>query len=506
MSSLLTRISDRHPGRRYIVDLDSTSSMLYAISHYLRGQDYSSVGVTFPGSDYVARLINKLPTCLLRTLYSWSGWMEGTPINRLHMLCMNSIDDWMACRYPPGRYPAALIGASNGAAVHLAAALGAPWVPQTFLLPVRRHLPVDDLRADLEWGREPAQALLNRHSDIRIHQMHDPIQDRQMLRHIGYFRIKHLTLGPVWRAFLKMTLAPGATLLVLDCRYRWPVSELSPGHVFQSGGFGDVRFDEMAGGSDRIRNFLRRERSSDEQWDVPEATALVPEAEWGFAPEMAVDIERFAGENGYRVLYIGFTDPESLSPLIADLYEWWYARRDSVPQRRRLLAECFALLEPWWTINTRSIPYWLVFNTQISAFKLERYLETRRAFDELFLLLMSNGIVGVGQVSTRVWREILSRAGQRGEFVGVDEKKFPADIGSFLMYHNRLEKMNCRRYGPLSPMTVEEVELFFRQNVSACEVTLTDEAVTVLSDKPGGCPSVESYRAANNQEVLNEED
>ena len=39
---------------------------------------------------------------------------------------------------PDGRYPAVMIGSSNGALTHLAAACGVPWLPQTVLVPVRR--------------------------------------------------------------------------------------------------------------------------------------------------------------------------------------------------------------------------------------------------------------------------------------------------------------------------------------------------------------------------------
>ena len=33
---------------------------------------------------------------------------------------------------------------------------------------------------------------------------------------------------------------------------------------------------------------------------------------------------RFARERGYRVRRIVFDEPEALSPLVADLYRWWY--------------------------------------------------------------------------------------------------------------------------------------------------------------------------------------
>ncbi|MBB4917237.1 hypothetical protein FHS44_004345 [Streptosporangium saharense] len=60
-----------------------------------------------------------------------------------------------------------------------------------------------------------------------------------------------------------------------------------------------------------------------------------------------------------------FTEPEDLSPVVADLYRDWYQRRD--PPADRLLAECFLFLEPWWTLRSGSVPYWMVFNTDPPA-------------------------------------------------------------------------------------------------------------------------------------------
>jgi hypothetical protein len=46
---------------------------------------------------------------------------------------------------------------------------------------------------------------------------------------------------------------------------------------------------------------------------------MYPEAEWGFESALREDVERFALLHGYRVRSIVFSDPEALSPLIADL-------------------------------------------------------------------------------------------------------------------------------------------------------------------------------------------
>lgn len=94
-------------------------------------------------------------------------------------------------------------------------------------------------------------------------------------------------------------------------------------------------------------------------WDSPEPTGESPEAEWGFEPELRGDVERIAQERGYRVRRIVFDEPEQVSPLVADLYHWWYAQRRIIA--RRLLVECFLMMEPFWTLRTASIPFWLTF-------------------------------------------------------------------------------------------------------------------------------------------------
>ncbi|HKW91572.1 MAG TPA: hypothetical protein VJX92_06700 [Methylomirabilota bacterium] len=60
----------------------------------------------------------------------------------------------------------------------------------------------------------------------------------------------------------------------------------------------------------------------------------------------------FARRHGYRVLRILFEQPEDMSPLVADLYRWWYRRLDAADTR--LVVDSFILMEPYWTIRTRT--------------------------------------------------------------------------------------------------------------------------------------------------------
>ena len=47
----------------------------------------------------------------------------------------------------------------------------------------------------------------------------------------------------------------------------------------------------------------------------------------GASSRHCVTMLRFARERGYRVRRIVFDEPEALSPLVADLYRWWYRAR-----------------------------------------------------------------------------------------------------------------------------------------------------------------------------------
>ncbi|HEV8714852.1 MAG TPA: hypothetical protein VGX03_18735 [Candidatus Binatia bacterium] len=98
---------------------------------------------------------------------------------------------WMVSLYPQHKYPAVMVGSSNGAAVHLCAALGIPWLPQTFLIPVARSgIHPDEPHADAEWAEKPARVLLEKNPDIQLHHMHDPVQDRLMIQRMTYCRPK----------------------------------------------------------------------------------------------------------------------------------------------------------------------------------------------------------------------------------------------------------------------------------------------------------------------------
>jgi len=431
---------------KYVANFDSEAAMLRALGNYLRGEDFPMAGSMLqsvePLMKALVALVNALPRRVREEVYTWSGRSEAVPPKKLDQVRAEDVSRWVTSHYPRRCYPAAMIGSSNGALVHLCCALGIPWLPQTFLVPVRRNMNPDEAMQDFAWGRGPARSLLATNPELELHHMFDPNQDRLMARRMAYFRVKRLRLGETYERFLEENLSEDATLFVVECGLKWSTTRVGDRHVFQFGALGGATSEEFLVGSQRVENYLARYGSHRRRWDPPEPDGERPEAEWGFEPTLREDVERFAHEQGYRVRRSVFEEPEDLSPLVADFYRRWYEER-GLPANR-LLVESFILMEPWWALRTGSVPFWMVFNMEPSADRLERYLDSTDPYDYIHLMLFSHGVDSVGLAPIERWCAALRQARQHGGFVGVDERRFPRDFATFVRYHSEIKKIPAR--------------------------------------------------------------
>jgi hypothetical protein len=375
-------------------------------------------------------------------------------------------------QYPRRQYPAVAIGSSGGALVHLCAALGIPWLPQTFLIPVRAHFSPDEPRDALRFGEEKAPLLLEGNPDLVLHHMHDAAQDRLMLQHMTYFRVKRLRLGQAFSEFLTDSLEPGGTLFLVECERRWPTLRVGPRHVFQHGAVGGLSPEEYEHGGEVVEEYLCRYDVPRKRWDMPAPDGDSPEAEWGFEPALREDVEELARRHGYRVRRIVYTEPRDLSPLVAELYRWWYRQRRM--KVSRLLVESFIMMEPWWTLRTGAVPFWMTFNEEKSADALEHYLRDAEPFDDMHLLLFQHGTEGPRLASIARWRELLAKARVRGEFLGVDPSKHPRDFAALVRYHAALRKLPAR-YPLPGPLSLSQLERFLEEAGDRYEVRWKDQ-------------------------------
>lgn len=203
------------------------------------------------------------------------------------------------------------------------------WLPQTLLVSVRHALAdPDDAHRAVDFGARVAEPLLAANPHAAVHHMHDPNQDRLMVRWMTYLRIRRLSLGAVYERFLTEHLAPGGTILIVRDRSSWPVTRVSERQVFQFGARGGATAEEYLSGGPRVSAFLHRHGVARDRWDAPTPDTEAPEApeaEWGLAPQLADDVHRWAGSHGHPVRELVLDDPHELRGPVADLYRRWYA-------------------------------------------------------------------------------------------------------------------------------------------------------------------------------------
>jgi hypothetical protein len=456
-----------------VADFDSATGMLRALANYLKGEEFVLLGAMppsrLPVMNFVAAVVNSLPSFLREQVYIWSGRFEATSPKKIEQIKTDEIAEWMTRLYPERKYPAVAVGSSNGAAVHLWSALGIPWLPQTYFIPVARSgIHLDDPAADAEWAQETARKFLMANPDVQLHHMNDPVQDRLMIQRMAYFRVKRRRLGQAYENFLLRSLRPGGVIFLMDCRLKWPTTQYGERYFFQFGALGGATAEEYHHGSKRVEDYLIRYHSPVRRWSPPKPDADRPEAEWGFEPAFAEDLESFARKHGFQIRRIVFHQPEHFSPFVADLYEWWNQKRNI--SGKRLLVESFIVMEPYWTVRTGSIPFWMVFNKEPSAQALETYLAGKNSFEEIYLMLFSHGVNSVGLVPIERWRRALDHAKQNGAFVGVDPEAYPRDFGVFVRYNPDLKRKISVRYPIPSSLTLEDLEQFLAQSSGRYEV------------------------------------
>lgn len=462
--------STRPSAPGYVADFDSASAMLRATSNMLAGQEFAALGQSRAMMP-LAEMVNLLPKSARESIYAVGGAFEGLSPRHLDRVDAEAIARWCVGRYPQRQYQAVAIGSSNGAMVHLCAALHIPWLPQTVFIPVRFFGGDPDApKTSLAFGEKYAPGLLEANPELQLHHMHDANQDRLMVSYMEYFRVKRRTLGAAYEAFLDRCLAPDGTIIIVDCTRKWPTTRIGERHVFQHGAVGGATEEEFHEGGPRVAEYLERYGSDVRRWDSPRPDGESPEAEWGFEPSMAEDILRYARARGRRVLRLAFEEPHDLSPLVADFHRDWYRRRKL--RANRLLIESFIMHDPYWALRTGSVPYWMTFNMEPSLEAAEAYLDGTDSYDEINLLLFNHGVEAVGFPQIDEWKaRVLSKARRRGRLLGVREDLYPRDFGALGRYNRAIQAIPAR-YPVPAGLPLARFEEFFEAHGGRYKVRL----------------------------------
>lgn len=460
----------------FVAGFDSTTGMLKALANSLHDKGFPGVG-RLPESETLAKVINALPWKLQRNIYVKGSGKGTVKPQKLGEVRTEDFTNWVTQLYPSRKYPAIMIGSSNGAAVHLAAAMGIPWLPQTFLIPVKTpNLSADDPIKRMEWARPWGEKLLNSNTGLQLHHMMDPSQDRPMLENTSYFRTKLLHLGSAYTQFIEQHLEKAGTILVVDCERKRPVTQVGERHFFQFGGLGGTSIEEYFNGSPQVKEFLQQAGSDHEKWEAPQPTSDQPEAEWGFVTSLQDSIEKLANERKFEVKRIVFNEAEDLSPFVANLYRWWYKKREMPADT--LLADMFFLMDPYWTLSAGAVPFWLAFNAEPSVQRITEYLQQTTPYEEIYLMPFSNGVKGIRYASEEKLKTILSYARKKGEFIGAEPDQYPFDFGVFIRYEKELKEKLYTSYPTEEKLSLQQFFSFAEQTQGQYKVAIAAPEAT----------------------------
>ncbi|MCK5317340.1 MAG: hypothetical protein KAJ55_05470, partial [Anaerolineales bacterium] len=310
-------------------------------------------------------LLNRLPVSVARAVVRLQfRWTALSPREAEKL----QVDQLVAARIADydgvdGKFDTILVGsAMGGATAHLAAVLGAPFLPQPFILGLRGGSPEDEISPHLVLTSRVAERILDRNPEVMAIGHFDPIHDGWLTRVVSHLRLKLIDLPRGYRVFLQNKLKPGGTIVYLDCKARWLHYKLGPRQVYQIGGWGGVSPKEFIEGSERIDHALVESGSKHRGgWGIPEQEPVEgPESEWGSEPGLDRALEVFAREQGYGFERISFDDPQGFSRLAFLAHEELYRRQGR--EAEGVVVETFTQYDPQLVLSSGLLPLWLIFN------------------------------------------------------------------------------------------------------------------------------------------------
>jgi hypothetical protein len=333
---------------------------------------------------------------------------EAVPVELVDRIDAADVARWITDRYPVGGRPAVVLGSAHGGAAHLAAALGAPWLPTTFTVTVPwPGGSVGDWTGAMEWGARIADVILAANPDVTVRQVHDPVRQGGLCGATVTLHVRWRRLPRAYHDFLRSGLAPGAAVLILRDTRTWPVVELTDRHGFQLGGpSGGLRHDDQTMDNPSFRRLVHS--VGGDRWSTPYLDTPERYAETAGEPELERDLRRLSpriGRPTHRVLYPG---PEALSACVADLYRDWLRRSGRAGDR--CVVETGRLIDPWRVLEAGLVPYWCESAARTAVDAAEWWLAGSRAFAAVTILPEAPGTVCETHAGAAQWRAIAAFA------------------------------------------------------------------------------------------------
>lgn len=404
-----------------IVSPDSGARVLLAVaSRALRGEDCADLGY-----QPILSRFRGAPEPVRRAAVARAAGRAAVPAQQAGEIDAERVARWTVNHYPQARYPGVVVGSPHGAAVHLAIAMGVPWLPTAFEVAV--HWPegsVDNPVGALSYGRDVAATLIAGNPGISVRQVHDPAGRGVLAGSTVALVVRWHRLPDAYRQFLGTRIDSAAPVLLLRDARTWPVLDPGGGHSFQVGGpASGLEPADFLPGSDPLSQMLRRSGGDRSRWNPPGTSCPQGHAEHSVEPGFEAGLRDWASGAGCSLHRVLFPRPEALSAATADIYRGWL--RAAGKSGNRCVVECGRLIDPWQVVRAGLVPYWCENATRRSVAGAEWWLAGSMSFTSVDVLPEPPGIQSPGLAGLPQWLAVASFGGRRGAVDRVAARGYP---------------------------------------------------------------------------------
>ncbi|HEX2771748.1 MAG TPA: hypothetical protein VHN18_04870 [Micromonosporaceae bacterium] len=419
-----TRASGVHKGSsepHRVVSPDSPARVLLAAAaRALRGEDCSDLGY-----QPILSRFRGAPEPVRRAAVARAAARAALDPAEAAAADADLIARWVVDHYPPRSYPGVVLGSPHGAAVHLAVALGVPWLPTGFEISV--HWPdgsADDPTGALDHGAGVASALLAANPAVGVRQVHDPAGRGVLAGSTIALVVRWHRLPAPYRHFLGTWVTPGAPVYLLRDARTWPVLDSGNGHSFQVGGpASGMEPTDFEPDSDPLGRVLRGVGGDRARWQPPGADCPQGHAEHAVEPGFETALREWANQAGSPLHRVLFPRPDALSAATADVYREWL--RSAGKTGNRCVVECGRLIDPWQVVRAGLVPYWCENATQRNVAGAELWLAGSAAFSSVDVLPEPPGLQTPGLAGLPQWLAVASFGRRRGAVDRVAARGYP---------------------------------------------------------------------------------
>ncbi len=395
-------------------------------------------------------VLGALPQGAARFMISRFQSISGLPPSILDDFSLDALLQNRLADYTPlaGKFPAITVGAAlGGATAYLSLAAGGPFLPQAFVVTMKKGAFHGDVQEYLHQSLDAALRIADENPCLLIIQHYDPVHDGWLTRFINHLRFKLLDLPEAYKEFIRARLEPGGAIVYLQGGATWLRYRLGPRSIFQVGGWGGISPEEYLEGSERLRKYADRTGLKSTDWKLNGyPLERGPESEWGSEPGLGEALEAFAREEEYRFVRIHLPEPHDFSRLAFSAAQQLIEKQGQQPAG--VLVEMFSQFDATAARKGALLPLWLVFNTQDSLEFLRRMKPHFPAGKPIFFSPLSTFSLTPDLVPYQFWNEALGGKGWIN--IGARASHYPADALALVRWTRKL-----RQWVEVHPQPVE---------------------------------------------------